>query len=392
MINTIEELYENQSMLDYLNNKDMEDICQMLEHANPTVRWLASDKSPAFSKYRRYRISIGDYTLEKANDKHCRLVDNNSHKMRAHGSEDLFIKTIVRKAHEKKHISELDGKEYGLVFGGGGAKGAYEIGVWKALREFGIEEKITGISGASVGSLNGALFLQGDLELAEKTWNNLEQKDLTHFSPLNLDQTYSEDFSPDGIVTSFADLVANHQYITFVNHRLKKIIEETIKDASIFDDKLFYACTTMRGYLSTQKTDNKTEVKWLVPVYVPFVEMNFEEIKRFLIASASIPIFFRKQRIDHVSYVDGGILDNVPVTPLVNAGFKKIIVVDLEHNNVSSHKKVFNGYTIYYISPSYFLGDLKDTVKVDNNKINKDMDMGYKDTCSFLGSDICEDL
>ena len=47
-------------------------------------------------------------------------------------------------------------KEYGLVLEGGGAKGAYQIGAWKALKEAGI--RIKGIAGTSVGALNGALI------------------------------------------------------------------------------------------------------------------------------------------------------------------------------------------------------------------------------------------
>ena len=43
----------------------------------------------------------------------------------------------------------------GLVFSGGGGKGAYQIGVWKALREYGIEADC--VAGTSVGALNGAL-------------------------------------------------------------------------------------------------------------------------------------------------------------------------------------------------------------------------------------------
>ena len=57
-------------------------------------------------------------------------------------------------------------KEYGLVLEGGGAKGAYQIGAWKALREAGV--KLKGIAGTSVGALNGALICMGDLEKAER--------------------------------------------------------------------------------------------------------------------------------------------------------------------------------------------------------------------------------
>ena len=54
-------------------------------------------------------------------------------------------------------------KEYGVVLEGGGAKGAYQIGAWRALWEAGV--KIRGISGTSVGALNGALMCMGDLNL-----------------------------------------------------------------------------------------------------------------------------------------------------------------------------------------------------------------------------------
>ena len=57
-----------------------------------------------------------------------------------------------------------------LILAGGGGKGAYEIGVWKAMRELGIDKKIRAVSGASVGGLNGALFGQGDYDRASRIW------------------------------------------------------------------------------------------------------------------------------------------------------------------------------------------------------------------------------
>ena len=61
--------------------------------------------------------------------------------------------------------------EYGLVLEGGGAKGAYQIGAWKALKEAGIH--IKGIAGTSVGALNGALIAMDDFEKAEKIWETI---------------------------------------------------------------------------------------------------------------------------------------------------------------------------------------------------------------------------
>lgn len=60
---------------------------------------------------------------------------------------------------------------YGLVLEGGGAKGAYHIGAYKAIMEEGIE--IRGIAGTSVGALNGALIAQEDFEKAYNLWYNM---------------------------------------------------------------------------------------------------------------------------------------------------------------------------------------------------------------------------
>ena len=65
-------------------------------------------------------------------------------------------------------------KRIGLVLAGGGGKGAYHIGVWKALKEFGIEQSIGAVAGTSVGALNAALFAQGDYKIAESVWKNIK--------------------------------------------------------------------------------------------------------------------------------------------------------------------------------------------------------------------------
>lgn len=66
--------------------------------------------------------------------------------------------------------TEVCKMDIGLVLEGGGGKGAYQIGVWQALRELGIEDHIRVIAGTSVGALNAALFLQGDLRRAKDLW------------------------------------------------------------------------------------------------------------------------------------------------------------------------------------------------------------------------------
>ena len=63
-----------------------------------------------------------------------------------------------------------------VVLAGGGSRGAYQIGVWQALRELGIEYHI--VTGTSVGALNGAMMVQGDYDLALHLWQQLVTTDV----------------------------------------------------------------------------------------------------------------------------------------------------------------------------------------------------------------------
>ena len=60
----------------------------------------------------------------------------------------------------------------GLVLAGGGAKGSYQVGVYQALMELGWLPDV--ITGASVGSLNAALFVMGKVNEAADLWRSLD--------------------------------------------------------------------------------------------------------------------------------------------------------------------------------------------------------------------------
>ena len=66
----------------------------------------------------------------------------------------------------------MEDKEFGLVLAGGGTKGAFQVGAWKALCEIGVNVKA--IVGASIGALNGALFLQDDYMQTVKMYENIK--------------------------------------------------------------------------------------------------------------------------------------------------------------------------------------------------------------------------
>ena len=68
-----------------------------------------------------------------------------------------------------------------LVLSGGGAKGAYEIGVWKALRKLNI--KIDIVTGTSIGAINGAFVVQNKYYRAKRIWLS---KDINKFFVIEL--------------------------------------------------------------------------------------------------------------------------------------------------------------------------------------------------------------
>ena len=64
----------------------------------------------------------------------------------------------------------------GLVLAGGGARGSYQVGVWRALDELGWKAGV--VTGTSVGCLNGAMYVLGQYETARDMWLSIRSKDV----------------------------------------------------------------------------------------------------------------------------------------------------------------------------------------------------------------------
>ena len=59
-----------------------------------------------------------------------------------------------------------------LVFSGGGAKGAYQMGVWKALKKLNMKFDI--VTGTSIGAINGMMYVQNNYYKCLKLWNSID--------------------------------------------------------------------------------------------------------------------------------------------------------------------------------------------------------------------------
>ncbi|MDR1736754.1 MAG: patatin-like phospholipase family protein [Oscillospiraceae bacterium] len=186
----------------------------------------------------------------------------------------------------------------GLVFGGGGGKGAYQAGVWKALEEMGVCGRIGGVSGASVGALNGAMFCAGDLQSAVKAWSCIDE----------------------GMILSRQ---GSHDSSWFSNEGIKDMIRTYINLTALKNSKtVFYAVAS-----NIKKRPLLPDA--ITARYFKTSDYSETDIEKILLASAAIPVVFPDIVIDGSTYVDGGLKDNVPIIPLYDAGFRKILIVSL---------------------------------------------------------------
>src|SRR4051794_18008973 len=123
-------------------------------------------------------------------------------------------------------LGELRGKRIGLLFSGGGAKGAYQIGCWKALRAAGLDD-FRAIAGSSVGAMNAVLVATGRLDAAETVWRDLRLRDVVGVScrrlawlPLWIIAALGSEFSPIK-ATRLSDRQGDHNGLSRWLHALK---------------------------------------------------------------------------------------------------------------------------------------------------------------------------
>ena len=258
-------------------------------------------------------------------------------------------------------------KEYGIVLEGGGARGAYQIGVWKALREAGM--KIKGVAGTSVGALNGALICMDDLGKAEEIWGNM-----TYSTVFNVDDSMIGKLKKFG-VRSMKVTDAAAEFRRLFSDRgldiapLKKLLEETVDEERIRRSPRDFCAAS---FSVTDRKEEDFDVKEAPP----------GTMKDMMMASAYFP-GFKQEKIGGKTYLDGGSVNNVPVDLLTDRGYKDIIVIRLYGIGVDRRKfmEIPADVTIHEIAPGRNLGGI---LEFDSERTKKNMELGYFDGLRFL--------
>ena len=263
-------------------------------------------------------------------------------------------------------------KKIGLALAGGGARGAYQIGAWKALEELGIVDKISAYSGASVGSLNAALFAMGDYETAKEVWLGLDKDSLFNIEKQIFKRIYKErlKFLNRGV---------------FSTKRLEKLIDKTIDFKKIQEKEVYIATTLLGGAKSTFFDLLRTNYKHYFLddnqiSYHILSELTEEEMKKVMLAScATVTAYNTNPDTIEINY-DGGILDNTPYQPLIEAGCEVIIIIDLFKTSFTKKKKV-KGVRLVTVHPKR---SLRGVLDFNNKHIIRRFEHGYTDTLEKL--------
>ena len=129
-------------------------------------------------------------------------------------------------------------KSYGLVLAGGGTKGAYEVGAWKALKELGVD--ITAIVGTSIGAINGALFLQNDFDKVMELYDNIKFEDLVKISDENK-MSEGSIFSAANIVKFTKEFAKNKG---LENTPMRELMDKYIDVDKVYNSKISYGMVT----------------------------------------------------------------------------------------------------------------------------------------------------
>ncbi|MBQ8558743.1 MAG: ornithine carbamoyltransferase [Tyzzerella sp.] len=253
-------------------------------------------------------------------------------------------------------------KEYSLVLDGGGARGAYQIGAWKALVEAGV--KINAVAGTSVGALNGALICMGDVEKAEKIWH-----DITYSHVMDVDDAWMEGIFDKE--TSFREIVSEmKRYLSEggVNITpLRELIHENVDEKKIRESGMEFCLLTF-------------SVSQMKELDISIHDIPEGMLEDFLLASAYL-IGFKNEKLHGQTYIDGGVINNVPTNSLIERGYDDIIQIRIYGPGRKPRVRKTENTVLYEIAPKVKLGSI---IEFDKRRSRQNMKIGYFDAKRVL--------
>ena len=241
-----------------------------------------------------------------------------------------------------------------LVLAGGGARGSYQVGVWRALTELGWNPQI--ITGTSVGSLNGAMFALDLYETARDMWTSIRSQDVMELPEETRNLTELHQFLRDVVRAGGMDVTP-----------LEEIVER------VLDEDALRASPIRFGLVTVEK-------RGLKPRELPLEEIPKGRVKDYLLASAACFPALRAKQIDGVQFLDGGYRDNMPTGLAQKMGAEELVCVDLEGVGITLPNRT--GLPTTMVRSYWELGDI---LHFDPDTARRNIELGYYDTLRAFG-------
>ena len=295
-------------------------------------------------------------------------VNNSAGSAASTASRRITLEDINAPVITKDDFSS--GESWALTLAGGGGKGAYEIGVWQALREIGLEKNLIAVSGSSSGALNAALISLNEFDKAKTIWSSIMPKQF-------LDINYDTIIGPLNTLvkrTLTAGLCSRDGLIDIIDKYLN--LEQL-------------AVARIPAYVSISRYSSdcidclseKPQVE-----YISLSEVSPDDARQFLLASSAMPYIYPPEIIHGNVYRDGGLADNVPIYPMTSVGADNLIVVKLEPDDKVDTSLYSKFKEVIEIIPSREIGDLFDgTLEFTSRNVMFRMLLGYYDTLRTFG-------
>lgn len=278
---------------------------------------------------------------------------------------------------------KLFGLQVGLVLAGGGAKGAYQAGVIRALWDLDLINNIRVVSGVSIGTLNALCLCMKNRDLIDKSWKSLSySKILTKGDGLKFSDI-GEMFKK--IATNKSEDILNSIDLSglgFISQKgIRDYIEEFVDVNKLHETEIdVYSCAynVTEGY----------------PQYFRLNDYSEEEIIDITLGSCAVPYIFPSVSFKGNQYADGGInnpmyssanADNVPIYPLSSYDCDLIIVVHLNYED-KINRQSYPHPNIIEIYPSTPLELINGsgTLNFNQTGIVEKIQMGYRDALVIL--------
>lgn len=208
----------------------------------------------------------------------------------------------------------------GLVLGGGGARGVAHIGVLQVLEELRIP--IACISGTSMGSLIGGVYAAGvPVEEIEETLAAIDWDDLFTDNPPRVEKPFRA--KRDDFENLFRLELGQRGTDLLIppgstaGYKFEFLLREMVAGAGNFADQDFDRLPIPYRAMATNIEDGTMK------------EFRRGDLVKAMRASMSVPGAIAPVEIDGALYVDGGLLQNLPVAAAREACADRVIVVNV---------------------------------------------------------------